>query len=464
MLKYDYAIIGAGPAGLASAAVLASGDKSVVIYDCGKDIKDRICPKSMGVTDTCECKRCAILYGVGGAGGKSDGKLLFSPYSGGMLYNLDPQTNTIDKLIFKVKKLYTALSGVANKPNNNNKKNAFGVRCLQSGLSFLAYDEKHIGSDLMIPTIEKFKSYLEEIGVIFKLNWLVRENNKKLEAYKIGPKTTRKDYVALHEIANKIVLAVGRSGNSFINHLVSKKMVSAEHKPIDIGLRIETVNDITKPITDIQYDFKIKSRYKDFIVRSYCVNPQGYVVGEHHNGFNLVNGHAESARKSKNCNFAVLFKAELTQPVTNTTEYGRNIARVYNYLGQGQPIVQRLQDIYDGRRSTTNRITRSNVIPTLSSAVPGDHAWAMPGVIMNAIIDYLHKLDKVMPGISNGYNTLLYGPEIKFQAIDLELNEDFSSKLDDSLYFIGDCSGKTGSIVSASVMGMLFSKRQLGGI
>jgi len=225
-------------------------------------------------------------------------------------------------------------------------------------------------------------------------------------------------------------------------------------------VRFETLNELTKQITDIQRDFKISGRYKDFLVRSFCVNPEGFVVTERHDKYALVNGHAESIIKSKNCNFAILFKCELTDPYPNTMQYAENIAKTFSDLGGGKPIVQRLSDLYDGKRTTENRLKRSNVIPTLNEATPGDISWGCPTIIQGAILDYIQKLNTIIPGISHGLNGLIYSPEIKFR-LNLCLNKDFSSQRRPNIFYIGDCSGKSGSIVSASVTGLLFALRQL---
>lgn len=458
--KYDYVIIGAGPAGLFASGFLAFAGKKVLVIDAGDTIENRKCPLDEKIEDTCKCRWCNKLYGFLGAGGRSDGKLLFHPNSGGDLYNLASK-ELVDKSIKKVEKLFTILSGTANKEHNENLKNEFREKCLQHGLEFMPYREKHIGSDNLVPTGNKLYNLLQEAGVDFWFHTILEKPTNFYEYVHTISNSNKKKSIRLDELSDKIVIAIGRAGQKEMQAFIDIGKVNYKPKPIDIGFRIETLNEITKPITDIQYDFKIYARFRDFLTRSYCVNPQGFVTPEHHSEFNLVNGHSKCYDKSNNCNFAILFKAELTCPASNSTAYAKNIAKVFYDLGDGKPIIQRLADIYDGRRSTENRIMRSNVVPTLSSAIPGDLTWAMPMTPMKAIIDYIQRLNNVMPGISNGYNTLLYGPEIKFQAMNLDLNNDFSSKINQNLYFIGDCSGKTGSIVSAAVMGIIFAMKQL---
>ena len=84
---YDFAIIGAGPAGLCAAAGLIKNnpDLKIVVIDKGNGIRNRPCTKNDG---PCTCKPCNMLCGIGGAGGKSDGKLLFNPPTDGDMYEL----------------------------------------------------------------------------------------------------------------------------------------------------------------------------------------------------------------------------------------------------------------------------------------------------------------------------------------------------------------------------------------
>lgn len=455
--KYDYLIVGAGPAGLHAAAELIHAGKKVLVVDKGPHIKSRKCPKQKSKkTSGCWCKICNVVCGLGGAGGKSDGKLLFSPTVGGNLYDLADKI-TVDNAINKVAAIYSRLSGKQPSPTNSKRKDALSRRCIQNGLLFKSYSEMHIGSDGMVDVISEFHGWLEFKGVEFWFDCPMHISDHEIFLSRHG---IRFD---VEHIANKVVIAIGRGGADDMQKLASANVISSKPKPIDIGFRLETVRSITDHITDVQYDFKIKSRFRDFEVRSYCVNPGGFVVTEYHKPWkiNLVNGHSEAAVKSGNCNFAVLFKAELTRPASNTTLFGSSIGKVFHSLGMNKPIVQRLQDIYDGRRSTPNRISRSNVVPTLASAVPGNLGWAMPYDFMLGMLDYIKKLDSVIPGIANGYNTLLYGPEIKFQSMGVKLDDKFCANKDRGIYVIGDCSGRSGSIVSAAVNGILFAQRQL---
>ena len=154
--------------------------------------------------------------------------------------------------------------------------------------------------------------------------------------------------------------------------------------------------------------------------------------------------------------FSVIVKISLTEPSTNTREYGESIARIANVLGDGKPIIQTLRDMKLGRRSTHHRIEKGFISPTLKDCVAGDLSLVLPHRIIMDILEGLEKLDKIIPGVAND-ETLLYGPEIKFFSN--EITTDNNMKLENyNVYFVGDGAGKAGNIVTAAVTGMIAAR------
>ena len=108
-------------------------------------------------------------------------------------------------------------------------------------------------------------------------------------------------------------------------------------------------------------------------------------------------------------------------------------------------------DLIRGRRSTPKRIEESFITPTLS-ATPGDLSLVLPKRILDGIIEMIYALDKVAPGTAND-DTLLYGVEVKFYNMEVEVNEKLESCYP-GLYIIGDGSGITHSLSHASASGI----------
>jgi uncharacterized FAD-dependent dehydrogenase len=117
----------------------------------------------------------------------------------------------------------------------------------------------------------------------------------------------------------------------------------------------------------------------------------------------------------------------------------------------GGIIVQRFGDLIRGRRSTPSRICESFTVPTLS-ATPGDLSLVLPKRLLDGIIEMIYALDKIAPGMAND-DTLLYGVEVKFYNMEVEVDENLQSRYE-GLYVIGDGSGITHSLSHASASGV----------
>ena len=117
----------------------------------------------------------------------------------------------------------------------------------------------------------------------------------------------------------------------------------------------------------------------------------------------------------------------------------------------GGVIVQRFGDLIRGQRSTPRRLAKSFVTPTLT-ATPGDLSLVIPKRILDGVVEMIYALDKIAPGTAND-DTLLYGVEVKFYNMEVELNENLET-LHRNLFVIGDCSGVTHSLSHASASGV----------
>ena len=188
------------------------------------------------------------------------------------------------------------------------------------------------------------------------------------------------------------------------------------------------------------------------------MNPYGEVVREYHGDLCLVNGHSYSTKRSNNTNFAILVSTVFTEPFREPIAYGRYIARLANLLG-GEIIVQRLGDLLQGRRSTTERIKRGTVRPTLIDATPGDLSFVIPYRYVCDIIEMLQAMDNLTPGLY-ARDTLLYGVEAKFYSMRLKLTSFFETGIR-NLFAIGDGAGITRGLIQASVSGVVAAREIL---
>ncbi len=454
---YDVVIVGAGPAGLFAAYELSEKNKDlkILILEKGKFAENRVCP--MNKTGHCvNCNPCAILSGYGGAGTFSDGKLNFIPKLGksdlfkymskSEAYQLIDDTEAIFNQFGMDSKVY---------PTNMDQAKELEEKIARVGANLLIIKQKHLGSDKLPEYIQKITEYLKEkkIELLEQADVvdILEENGNYHITYKMGTKEFKID-------TKYVIVAPGRTGAKWIQQLADQYHIPYTSQSIEIGVRVEVRKEILSAITDVIYDptiFIKTDTYNDEI-RTFCTNPGGFVAKENYNGYICVNGHALKDIKSANSNFAFISKVNLTEPVTNTREYGECIAKIANTLGDGKPIIQTLRDLRMGRRSTMSHIQKSFIEPTLKDVVAGDLALVLPHRIVINILEGLSILDKIIPGVNNG-ETLLYGPEIKFFSN--EIQTDQNMKLEGhNIYFIGDGSGKAGNIVAAAATGLIAAR------
>lgn len=453
---YDVVIVGAGPAGLFSAYELCKNSKlKILLLDKGEFANKRVCPMSKN-KKCVNCKICSILSGYGGAGTFSDGKLNFIPKIGKSDLFKYLEKNEAYKLIDDTEKIFNKFNMNSNVyPTNSEEAKQLEEKVAQKGANLLIIKQKHLGSDKLPTYIQNFTDYLKanNVETLEKANVIniIEKNNIYSIEYLYQGKisTVNTKYV---------IVAPGRTGAKWIQELADKYNIPYTSQSIEIGVRVEVRKEILKSITDVIYDptiFINTKTYNDQI-RTFCTNPEGFVTKENYNGYICVNGHALKDIKSNNSNFAFISKITLTDPVSNTREYGESIARIANILGNGKPIIQTLRDLKIGRRSNIDKIKSGFIEPTLKDVVAGDLALILPHRIIKNIIEGLEFLDKIIPGVNND-ETLLYGPEIKFFSNEITTNNEM--KLENhNIYFIGDGAGKAGNIVTAAATGLIAAR------
>ncbi len=454
-MKYDVVIIGAGPAGLFAAYELVSKNSQlkVALLDKGRRVEKRFCPMSKNKVPCKNCQPCQILSGYGGAGTFSDGKLNFIPKLGKSdLFKYMSESEAY-QLIDDTEKIFTKFKMDSQTfPSNMEEANEIKRKIAIQGARLLLIKQKHLGSDHLPGYIANFSNELEKMKVDLLENADVCDILKEKGGYKVI-------YNQDKEImGKKVIVAPGRTGAKWVQALADKYNIPYLSQSIEIGVRVEVRKEILEKITNVIYDptiFIKTDTYGDEI-RTFCTNPLGFVAKENYYGYICVNGHALKEKKSNNSNFAFISRVNLTEPVTNTREYGESIAKIANVLGDSKPIIQILKDLRTGHRSTWKRINKGFIEPTLKDCVAGDLALVLPHRIITNILEGLEKLDKIIPGVNND-ETLLYGPEIKFFSNEIITNNHFKLENED-IYFIGDGAGKAGNIVVAAATGLVAAR------
>jgi uncharacterized FAD-dependent dehydrogenase len=450
---WDVIIVGAGPAGIFAALELCRKppELSVLILDKGHDLETRKCP-GRGIMGGClKCDLCSITCGWGGAGAFSDGKLTLTNRFGGFLHEYLSQSGLLE-LIHYIDGIWLEF-GATDRIFGTEKSSISELvrRAATAGLELIPAPIRHLGSDNSPKILKNMYEYLKPrvaVRMLSEVKQIIVHDNKVQGVLLADGSEERCRY---------LIAAPGREGSSWFSAEAMRLELTQEINPVDIGVRVEIPAVIADDITEKVWEPKIHyySRAFDDLIRTFCVCPRGEVVIENTGGVVTVNGHSWSGYSTDNTNFALLVSKTFTQPFRKPITYGKYIASLANMLGGGV-IVQRLGDLWEGRRSTEKRLAKSMVEPTLKEATPGDLTLVLPYRYIQNILEMLKALNNLMPGIW-AKHTLLYGVEVKFYSARVKVSEDMSTEIE-GLYAVGDGAGITRSLAQASVSGVLAAR------
>ena len=450
-MNFDVIIVGAGPGGIFAAyeLVQCKPELKVAVFEAGHALDKRKCPIDGDKIKSCiNCKSCSIMSGFGGAGAFSDGKYNITNDFGGTLYEYIGKKQALD-LMHYVDEINLQYGGEGTKLYST-AGTRFKTVCIQNDLHLLDASVRHLGTDINYVVLENLYAYLEN-KVQFFFDTPVLSVAVNEEGYKVICNE------ATYQ-SQECIISVGRSGSKWMESVCRQLDIATKSNRVDIGVRVELPAAVFAHLTDELYESKIVYRTEEYgdKVRTFCMNPKGAVVTENTNGIITVNGHSyeDPAKQTENTNFALLVAKHFSEPFKDSNGYGESIARLSNMLGGGV-IVQRFGDLIRGRRSTPSRIQEAFITPTLS-ATPGDLSLVLPKRILDGIIEMIYALDKVAPGTANE-DTLLYGVEVKFYNMEVEVDEKLESKYK-GLYIIGDGSGITHSLSHASASGVYVAR------
>jgi uncharacterized protein len=434
MDAYNVLIIGSGPAGLFAAIELErQGLDRIAVID-------------------------RHPYPVGGL--LNDGKLNFDYRVGIDLDELKLDRNSAEHLMKDIRSVFTQFPKCRQVTfvDQNEKIEALGNIAREHGAQFIAPEQWHWGTDNGTAVVDYLRNHLKKTEFLLgtAVTAIVRHDD---DAYHVLCSRERKKVC---HAARVILAAPGRSGAYWFRDVATKLQVHHNFGPIDVGIRVELNRKYYDDVTNTVYDPKFifcTARHGDR-VRTFCTNPGGRVRSENYNSFKLVNGDALSGRKTENTNFALINTVFLTEPFSDTTEFGQMIARQFFLLGGGRPIVQRVGDFREGRRSSSStfnsRTRHFGLCKATYHAAPGDITLGLPARIIDNLWESLKKIDKMVPGILHP-STLLYAPEIKFFDTHFITDENLETNIQ-RIFVAGDGTGKSRGIVGAGISGIIAAR------
>ena len=467
-MKYDVAIVGAGPSGYFCAYELIQKNPNlnIILLDKGLSIERRHCPVLEHKLSKCpknakgyqECfPACSITNGFGGAGAYSDGKFNITSEFGGWLQDYIDQDELM-KLIYYVDEinLKYGATPVITDPYTKEVRE-IEKKAMSCGLKLLKSKVRHLGTEENIKILSRiYDDLAKKVDMKFgvRVTDLIVENNTVKGVVTEDGTTYEAKYVSL---------SIGREGSKWLCSLLEKYHVQLTQTQVDIGVRVECPNLVMDEINENLYEgkFLFKTTTGN-TVRTFCSNPGGHVVMENYEGVVNVNGHAyhDSKLHSHNTNFALLVSHHFTEPFKEPNEYAKKVSSLANQLAAGGVIVQRYGDLKQGRRTTEKRLEEGFVRPTLKEAVPGDLALCMPQKTLQSIIEMIEVLDKITPGIATEH-TLLYGVEAKYYSAHPDIDNKLEVKGIKNLYVGGDGAGITRGLAQAGASGVYIARNIL---
>ena len=440
---YRVVIVGAGPAGIFAALELTrAGVDGVLLVEKGPDLPER---KRLG-------RAGSMLAGWGGAGAFSDGKLALSTEIGGFLGRYCGP-GQLAHLVEYVDETYRTFGAPAALYGSDAEAVAQLERqAARLDMKLVPSRYRHLGTEGCEELVGKLRAHLAG-RVAIRCAESVGEVRIGADGSVAGVRLTSGEDLR----AEYVILAPGREGSAWLAKESKRLGLPTTINPVDIGVRVEVPASVTEPITSATYEAKIiyyTRRFED-MVRTFCMCPYGEVIREDLGGLYTVNGHSYAHRRSRNTNFALLVSKTFTEPFHEPIAYGQHIARLANMLG-GEIIVQRIGDLRQGRRSTPERLRRGLVEPTLHEATPGDLSLVLPYRYLADILEMLEALDRLVPGV-NSVHTLLYGVEVKFYSLQLQLRAGLETGIP-RLFAVGDGAGVSRGLVQASASGVLAAR------
>lgn len=414
-------IVGAGPAGLFCALLLAENGYNPHLIERGGSVPERATAVSQFYLNRTLDEDSNIQFGAGGAGTFSDGKLM---------------TRINDPRITYILRRFVD----------------FGAP-----KEILTQARPHIGTDILRTVIENMTSAIESHGATVSYHTKLTD----VSSTKISTTKGEMPYEAL-------VLATGHSARDTYEMLMQRQF-SMQPKPFSVGMRIEHLQcDVdeamygkfsgTPSLGRAEYSLSCDTKTRG--VYTFCMCPGGEVVAAtSEQGGVVVNGMSHHARDGKNANSAIAVSVK-------TSDYGETVEGALHFQREIEKAAfQAGGDNYNVPLITVGdfltgqcRTLPSKVIPTYMGGDAFkivDPKSYLPSFVTQGLYNAINSFDRKMKGFADP-QALLCGPETRTSAPIriLRDNETLTSMTNSAVYPCGEGAGYAGGITSAAVDGI----------
>ncbi len=423
-VKEKVIIAGAGPAGLFCALRLIESGMEVLIFERGKPVEERMRDIEILESDGILDPESNVLFGEGGAGTYSDGKL----------------TTRI----------------------NRPEIDWFYRKLIENGApESSAYEAKpHIGTDKLRDIIKSIRKKIIESGGEFRFS--ERVTDLIITDGKIcGVATSHnREYQAAH-----VVLAPGHSARDLYEMLHANK-ITLEKKGFAVGSRIEHPAEL---IRSIQYG---KSRYADILpaaeysltwnnkktgrgIYSFCMCPGGAVINSSsEENLLCTNGMSMSDRGARLSNAAIVVtvtKEDTGPDILGGIDLQRNIERMAFRSGGGEYRAPAQSVISFIKKKTDKELPP---VSYRNGITPSRLEEFLPQWITSEIRTALEYFDRRMNGFISESGVFIGAETRTSSPIRILRREDYQSVSLRGLYPAGEGAGYAGGIVSSAVDGI----------
>ena len=434
--KYKPIVVGFGPSGMFCALLLARAGLNPVIIEQGKKVEDRVKDIEELNNNHKLNKHSNILFGEGGAGTFSDGKLTTGIKS--------------EYIRFMLKELVD-----------------FGAN------ENIYYDSKpHIGTDVLQRVVKNIREEIIKLGGSFYFSTQMIDFELNDSIYNVKLLDLNKNET-FELMTNNLVLALGHSLRQNYQ-LLNNKLISMKPKNFSMGVRVEHKKEYIDKIQFKENYKHSKLRYSEYklsakidekrTIYTFCMCPGGEVVfsTNEENQVN-INGMSYQKRDLDNSNSALLINVDIDDyykdSILDGFDFIQKYERIaYNSVNEIKVPVQLLIDFINDKPSTK----LNGVIP---SCKVGYKFVELKNILPDFVSDNLRKGLKLLDNKMKGFiseDAVLTGIETRSSSpITIIRNEHLNSTLE-GLYAIGEGSGYAGGITSSCVDGIKIALKIIG--
>jgi hypothetical protein len=426
LARVRVAVLGAGPAGLFAALVLARNGVPVDVIDRGAPIRERARDVNAFHRTRVPHPDSNLLFGEGGAGTYSDGKLYTR-------VDHPLETPLLEELV------------------------ACGAPAR------IAYDARaHVGTDRLHRILPALRARLEARGVVF--HWRTRVDRLVLDARE--PASVRALATSRGELeTSALILAPGHSARDTWRALAAQG-VAFEAKPFQLGVRIEHPQALVdlgrhgegpeaRLLGPAYYGLTCKAGDSAPAAHSFCMCPGGVIVASVSSaGLLCTNGMSNSKHSSGFANAAIvttLGPREFGAGAFDGVVLQESLESAFFAAGGSDYTApaQSAPDFLSGRSSPTTRASSYRF-----GMVPGRIDALLPPRVRDALRHALVRFERQIPGYA-GPEGLLVGLESRSSG-PVRIPRDADSlraRGFANLYPVGEGAGYAGGIMSAAIDG-----------